>query len=316
MLSIRLSFYEKIKDIINRLQNKHNRKSKNDEKLKAFREIGKLLVEEWPSKKRDSRVVEGSIAVLAKRMVEEFSSAFDQRNLAAMRTFYLTFPEWQEHLAGLTWSHYRKLLRIVDQEALKYYLQEALNNHWSTRQLARQIDTFYYERLTNNKGKKEPLKGTIKDTIVFEFLDLDDSIHLLEKDLENALLDKLQLFLLEMGKGFAFVARQQRIFTASGKYFYIDLVFYHFILKCFILVDLKTGELTHGDIGQMDMYVRLFEDKWRGPNDNPTLGIILCTEKDRTILKYSMLHESQHLFASRYQFKLPSKKEIIENFSN
>lgn len=150
----------------------------------------------------------------------------------------------------------------------------------------------------------------IKDPFVLEFLDLEPDRTFLEQELEVALLDKLQQFLMELGKGFAFVARQKRINTATGKNFFIDLVFYHFILKCFILIDLKAGELNHGDIGQMDMYVRLYEDKWRQPDDNPTLGLILCSEKDQTIVKYSLLQESAQLFASRYQLHLPTEAEL------
>lgn len=235
---------------------------------------------------------------------------FGRAGLSKMHQFYLAFPDWHSEFAELTWSHYSQLLRITDTDKRTYYLQEALTNQWSIRELTRQIKSHYYERRRQLDGSNGATGQLLQDPCILEFLDLSDADALLERELENALLEKLQLFLLELGKGFAFVARQKMITTTSGKRFYIDLVFYHFILKCFVLIDLKIGELTHGDIGQMDMYVRLYEEKWRQPGDQPTIGIILCPEKDETLVRYSILAESQQLFASRYQLYLPTKADL------
>ncbi len=202
-------------------------------------------------------------------------------------------------------------------------MNEAADQNWSTRTLERQINSLYYERLLMSRDKSPvveemqeqtaPLAATprdfIKDPYVLEFLGLQDNPGFREAELETVIIGKLQAFMLELGKGFAFVARQQRISTET-KDFYVDLVFYNYILKCFVLIDLKSGELTHQDIGQMDMYVRLYEDTIKGPDDNPTVGIILCTEKDQTVVKYSVLNESSQLFASKYRLYLPSEEEL------
>lgn len=221
----------------------------------------------------------------------------------------------------LSWTHYRLLLKVSDTEAREFYVNEIIENNWSTRQLERQINSFYYKRILSSKNKKlvkkeaqkltSPLEPSdiIKDPYVLEFLDLKENKTFLEKDLESELLDKLQEFLLELGKGFSFVARQQRI-SSETQHFYIDLVFYNYLLKCFVLIDLKVGKLTHQDIGQMDMYVRLYEDKIKPEGDNPTIGIILCSEKDETIVKYSVLEENRRLFASKYKLYLPTEEEL------
>jgi len=225
----------------------------------------------------------------------------------------------------LSWSHYRLLIRVEKPAAREWYMNEAAEQNWSVRALERQINSLYYERLLASRAKPPvveemrektaPLAPTprdfIKDPYVLEFLGLQDSPVFRESDLEQAIIGKLQTFMLELGKGFAFVARQQRISTDT-KDFFVDLVFYNYLLKCFVLVDLKTGELTHQDIGQMDMYVRLYEDTVKGPDDNPTVGIILCTEKDHTVVKYSVLSESRQLFAAKYKLYLPTEEELIE----
>jgi predicted nuclease of restriction endonuclease-like (RecB) superfamily len=221
----------------------------------------------------------------------------------------------------LSWTHYRLLLKVDNPKAREFYMKEAVENNWSTRALERQINSFYYERIMASQDKKpliEEMKektkelqpeDILKDPYILEFLQLKENKKYLESDLEQALIDKMNDFLLELGKGFAFVARQKRISTET-KHFYIDLVFYNYILKCFVLIDLKTGELTHQNIGQMDMYVRLYEDKYKAPDDNPTIGIILCTENDKTIVKYSVLNESKQLFASKYKLYLPTEEEL------
>ena len=223
---------------------------------------------------------------------------------------------------NLSWSHYRALMRVDKPEAREFYENEAAECGWTKRQLERQIRSLFYERLLLSKDKKGLLlevrreKDTslapvdlLKDPYILEFLDLPESGKLYESDLESAILNNIQHFLLELGKGFAFVARQKRISTET-KEFSIDLVFYNYYLRFFLLIDLKTGELTHQDVGQMDMYVRMFDDLQRGEDDNPTVGLILCTEKDRTIVKYSVLNENKQLFASKYMLYLPSEEEL------
>jgi len=221
----------------------------------------------------------------------------------------------------LSWTHYRLLMRVEDERAREWYMNEAADQQWSTRQLDRQISTLYYDRLLASRDqapvraeaeKKIAQLGPehfIRDPYVLEFLDLKDYPGLRETEIETALVGNLQAFLLELGKGFAFVARQKRIRLDEDD-FYVDLVFYNFLLKCFVLIDLKTGKLTHHDIGQMDTYVRLYEDRFRGEADNPTIGIILASDKNDTLVRYSVLHESQQLFATRYRLVLPSEEEL------
>ena len=223
----------------------------------------------------------------------------------------------------LSWTHYRNLLRVDGEQARHWYMNEAADQNWSTRALDRQIGTLYCERLLVSRDRDPvrqeaaaqmaPLQKTprefVRDPVLLEFLGLVGTGRLLEADLEQALINKLQGFLLELGKGFAFVARQMRISTET-KDFYIDLMFYNYLLKCFVLFDLKAGELTHQDIGQMDMYVRMVVDLKRAPDDNPTVGIILCAGKDTAVVRYSVLHENEQLFASKYKLVLPSEDEL------
>lgn len=223
----------------------------------------------------------------------------------------------------LSWTHYRHLLKIENELAREWYITETIKENWSTRALERQINSFYYERLLSSQKKtpitkeaKEKTKDLLaqdilKDPYVLEFLDLKNIPSYTEKDFESALIDQLQNFLLELGSGFSFVARQKH-FDLDGEHFYIDLVFYNFKLKCFVLIDLKRGKLTHQDIGQMDMYVRIFEDKMREKDDNPTIGLVLCSEKNEAVAKYSVLSENKQIFASKYKLYLPSEKELEE----
>lgn len=226
-------------------------------------------------------------------------------------------------------THYRLLLKVETEEEKFFYMQVAIAGNWSTRTLEKQINSLYHQRMamTRNEGKalvkaeaegkKEVMQAEdlIKDPYVLEFLNLKSNTDFYEKELEQAIIDQLQAFLLELGKGFCFVGRQYRFTIEGGKHFYIDLVFYNYILKCFLLIDLKTGELTHQDVGQMDMYVRYFEDKVKQENDNPTIGLILCSEKDKTIVKYSLLNESKQLFASRYKTYLPTEKQLKQEIA-
>lgn len=260
---------------------------------------------------------------LAQSLTLEFGKGFDERNLRNMRAFFQQFPNWNALRSELSWTHYRLLLRVESPDARAWYVQEAATQNWSTRVLERQIGTLYFERLLSSQDQASLIaehrqamnaeahhaRDFVRDPVMLEFLGLPTMGRLLESNLEQALMDKLQQFLLELGKGFAFVARQQRISTETQD-FYIDLVFYNFILKCFVLIDLKTGHLSHQDIGQMDMYVRLYDDVRRNENDNPTVGILLCGSKDQSVVRYSVLHESEQLFASKYRLVLPSEDEL------
>jgi predicted nuclease of restriction endonuclease-like (RecB) superfamily len=254
---------------------------------------------------------------LAEKLTEEFGRGFDASNLHKMKQFYLSFPILDALRPELSWTHYRLLLRVDSSKARQWYVQEAAEQNWSTRVLERQIGTLAYERLLSSgeaaispaERERVTPRDFIRDPVMLEFLGLPDTGRLLESKLEGALMDKLQQFLLELGKGFAFVARQQRI-SSETQDFYIDLVFYNYLLKCFVLIDLKTGHLEHQDIGQMDMYVRMYDDLRRGEGDNPTVGILLCGSKDHSVARYSVLHGNEQLFASKYRLILPTEEEL------
>ena len=238
-----------------------------------------------------------------------------------MRKFYQTFEKSHALRDQLSWTHYRILLKVEKENAREFYIKETISGNWSTRQLERQINSLYFERLLMSSDRKrlkldmgkneETMQAgsIIKDPFVLEFLDIEKQKNLSESGLESILIGKLQQFILELGNGFSFVGRQYRI-TADNDHFFIDLVFYNYILKCFLLIDIKSGGLNHQDIGQMDFYVRFFEDQLKQPGDNPTIGLILCTEKNRTIVKYSLLNDSKQIFASKYQMYLPTAKQL------
>jgi predicted nuclease of restriction endonuclease-like (RecB) superfamily len=291
--------------------------------VNAYWQVGRLIVEEEQQGKRKADYGTKLISELSARLSKDFGKGFDERNLFYMRQFYLSFPKLNALRSELSWTHYRLLMRVENEHARDFYINECAKSNWSTRQLERQIQSLYYERLLASRNKL-PVKREadartkelavspeeqIKDPYVLEFLGLKEYPSLKENQLEQALIGHLQKFLLELGRGFSFVARQMRVSTET-QHFYIDLVFYNYLLKCFVIIDLKTSKLTHQDIGQMDMYVRLFEEKMKQPGDNPTIGIILCTEKDETIVKYSVLKENKKLFASKYKLYLPSEKEL------
>lgn len=264
------------------------------------------------------------LAYLSERLTIEFGKGFTERNLRAMRQFYEVFPIRHTLRAELSWSHYRLLMRVEEPNRREFYLTESANEGWTSRQLERQINSFYYERLlATQKSDRESVKNEIqtlepkttadsilKDPYILEFLDLGENKRYHESELEQGLIDKLQEFLLELGKGFSFVARQKRITTGHGEHYYIDLVFYNFILKCFVVIDLKTNKLTYQDVGQIDFYVRLFNEKVKQVDDNPTIGIVLVTDKDESIVKYSVLADKENLFASKYRLYLPSEEEL------
>ncbi|CAI8891018.1 PDDEXK nuclease domain-containing protein [Pseudomonas sp. IT-P176] len=286
-------------------------------------QIGRHIVEFEQQGARRARYGKQLLATLASVLTAEFGKGFDSSNLRYMRLFYQAFPICDALRHELSWTHYRALLRVENDHARHWYMIESATQNWSTRALERQIGTLYYERLLASRDRStvkqeaathiQQLPATprdfIRDPVVLEFLGLPNAGSVLETDLEQALINQLQGFLLELGKGFAFIARQQRISTDS-KDFYIDLVFYNYLLKCFVIFDIKRGELSHQDVGQMDMYVRMYDDLKRGPEDSPTVGIILCAQKDESVVRYSMLQGHEQLFASKYKLVLPSEEEL------
>ena len=297
----------------------------NSAMVEAYWEIGRRIVEEEQNGKERAEYGKEILQNLSKELTEEFGKGYSYRTLREIRQFYLMFSDfekWRTVSAKLTWSHFQKVLRVSDEKARIFYLTEAAENMWSVRTLDRNISTLYYNRIVASIDKKtvedemkEKIKSLqteefIKNPVVLEFLDLPTNMSYTENELEKALTDDIQKFMMELGKGFAFVERQQHIRTENSD-FYIDLVFYNYILKCFVIVELKTGKLTHQDIGQLDMYVRMYDDLKKQENDNPTIGLLLCTETDRTIIKYSVLNDNKNLFASKYVNYLPSEEELI-----
>ena len=297
----------------------------NSAMVEAYWEIGRRIVEEEQNGKERAEYGKEILQNLSKELTEEFGKGYSYRTLREIRQFYLMFSDfekWRTVSAKLTWSHFQKVLRVSNEKARIFYLTEAAENMWSVRTLDRNISTLYYDRIVasidkktvedemKDKTKKLQAEEFIKNPVVLEFLDLPSNMSYTENELEKALTDDIQKFMMELGKGFAFVERQQHIRTENSD-FYIDLVFYNYILKCFVIVELKTGKLTHQDIGQLDMYVRMYDDLKKQENDNPTIGLLLCTDTDRTIIKYSVLNDNKNLFASKYKNYLPSEEELI-----
>ena len=297
----------------------------NSAMVEAYWEIGRRIVEEEQNGKERAEYGKEILQNLSKVLTEEFGKGYSYRTLREIRQFYLMFSDfekWRTVSAKLTWSHFQKVLRISDEKARIFYLTEAAENMWSVRTLDRNISTLYYNRIVASIDKKtvedemkEKIKSLqteefIKNPVVLEFLDLPANMSYTESQLEKALTDDIQKFMMELGKGFAFVERQQHIRTENSD-FYIDLIFYNYILKCFVIVELKTGKLTHQDIGQLDMYVRMYDDLKKQENDNPTIGLLLCTDTDSTVIKYSVLNDNKNLFASKYVNYLPSEEELI-----
>lgn len=292
--------------------------------LEANWKIGRRIVEEEQAGASRAEYGQRVINDLAEKLSVEFGRGFDARELRRYRQFYLLFPKWDALRPELTWTHYRTLIRVENERARLYYMNEAALQNWSTRALDSQIERLTYERILSSQNQlivKEAEDAAsrqaqltpadiIKDPYVLDFLGLPSGVNFYEKDLEKALIDNLQQFLLEFGRGFSFVSRQYRFKTDNENY-YVDLVFYNFILKCFVLIDLKVGKLTYQDIGQMDFYTRYFEENIRTETDNPTIGIVLCTERDNTIVKYSVMNDSNQLFASKYKLYLPTEEELI-----
>lgn len=295
--------------------------------VETYWRIGEKIVEEQGGETY-AKYGEGLLKTVSARLRAEFGNGFTYVNLTNMRKFYLLFPNVYALRKHLNWTHYRSLIRVENPKAREVYMNEAADNGWSTRFLDEQVDKHYYERLIathkeainelNEKSEKQlavnPQDFVLKDPLVLDFYDLKENSKHNENQVEQQITDNLQKFLLELGKGFSFIARQQRINTELSHY-YIDLVFYNYILKCFVLIDLKIGKLTHQDIGQMDMYVRMYDQLKRTEGDNPTIGIILCEEKDRAEVKFSILNDSEQLFATKYKLYMPTEEELIREIT-
>ena len=297
------------------------RQSVNQAMVVSYWEIGRLIVEHEQQGQARAAYGKRQLAELSAQLTDLFGKGFDASNLRNMRRFYLAFPIREAVPLGLSWTHYNALARVENVSARQWYLQEAISQNWSSRALERQISVLYYERLLASKEKTaveaearektaplaETAKYFLRDPYVLDFLNLANRYS--EGDLEQAIMDNLQSFLLELGRGFAFVARQQRV-SFVDEDFYLDLVFYNYKLKCFLLVDLKLGKLTHQDMGQMDTYVRLYDEQVKGADDNPTIGLVLCSEKSEAVVRYSVLAEQRQLFAAKYLPYLPSEEEL------
>ena len=296
--------------------------------VETYWRIGEKIVEEQGGEAY-AKYGENLLIEVSARLRAEFGKGFTYVNLTNMRKFYLQFQNVYALRKELSWTHYRSLIRVENPKAREVYMNEAADNQWSTRFLDEQVDKHYYERLisTHKEAANElnaknetqlalnPQDYILKDPLLLDFYELSENKKYNENDVEQIIIDNLQKFLLEIGKGFSFVARQQRINTELSHY-YIDLVFYNYILKCFVLVDLKIGKLTHQDIGQMDMYVRMYDKLKRTEGDNPTIGIILCEEKDKAEVKFSVLNDNEQLFATKYKLYIPTEEELIREITH
>lgn len=294
----------------------------NTAMVAAYWLIGRRIVVEEQQGARRAAYGEGLLKQLSKELETEFGNGFSYANLRNMRQFYYTYPDAEicyTLCSKLSWSHNRLIMRVNDEKAREWYLRECASEGWTVRQLERNITSFLYQRKLQANQTSELLhtcsnssldpREFLRDPYVLEFVGLPPFPYHKEKELEDALIDNMQNFLLELGKGFSFIKKQYRISTETT-HFYIDLVFYNYILKCFVLVELKTAKLTHENIGQMDMYIRMFDDMKKRPDDNPTLGILMCAERDETVVKYSVLEDSRQIFASKYLPYLPTEEEL------
>ena len=314
-----IQFNNHIKEILTSARNRVY-SAANFAMVEAYWNIGKSIVEQQGG---EARAEYGAqlIKALSKQMTADFGKGFTISNLKYMRQFYLTFPNGHALRGELSWTHYRLLMKVENEKARQFYLEECAKSAWSTRQLERQINSFFYERLLSSRDKAgvageiknlEPGKSPediIRDPYVLEFLGLEQNASFYESDLEQALIDHLQKFLLELGRGFSFVGRQKR-FTFDGEHFFIDLVFYNYILKCFVLIDLKAGKLTHQDIGQMQMYVNYFTRELMNEGDNLPIGIVLCADKSEAVVRYTLPEGNTQIFTSKYKLYLPTEEEL------
>lgn len=317
------NFIHEIKQIVTEARQKAYT-AINSAMVEAYWQMGKRIVEEEQQGKERADYGAQLIKELSMELTKEFGKGFSIGSLYYYRQFYNTFPEiFATPWRILSWSHYKRLIQVPNPEARAWYLKEAQEQMWSYRTLDRNIGSQYYERLllSHDKGKVETeMKSLtrpyqqdklefIKNPTVAEFIGLSPNTDFTESKLESAIIGNLQRFLLELGKGFSFVTRQKLVRTEKKDYF-IDLVFYNYLLKCFVLIDLKTNPITHQDVGQMDMYVRMYDERMRSEGDNPTIGIVLCSETDEDIARYSVLHDNNQLFASKYMLYMPTEEEL------
>ena len=312
-------FYQGVKEILEQARKRIYRNIQN-EMVFAYWQIGKMIVEKQGGKEH-AKYGDGLIKELSAKMTKDFGTGYNDRSLRNMRQFYLVFPIWSAVRTELSWTHYKLLISLKDENARSFYTNEAIKGNWSTRQLEREINTFSYQRYllsdknhdvvedTAKREKGNDPKDIIKDPYVLEFTGLKPNPNMFESDLEQALINHLQEFLLELGSGFAFVARQRR-FNMDGRNFYVDLVLYNYKLKCFVLIDLKRGDLTHQDIGQMQMYVNYYTRELMEPGDNPPIGIVLCADKSDTLVKYTLPLDNKQIYASKYMLYLPKEDDL------
>lgn len=311
--------YDSIRHSIISAQNKMSA-AVNSAMVIAYWEIGEQIYKACGENDR-AEYGKRLLEYLSTQLTAEFGRGFDVSNLRNMRRFYMTFPIQETLSPELSWSHYVKLMKVPDKQARTFYMEEAVKSSWSVRQLERQIHTMYYQRILASQDKesvaaeiqttepKPEYEKIVKDPYVMEFLQIQPDTHVYEGELEQALIDHLQHFLLELGRGFSFVARQKR-FTLDGQNFFIDLVFYNYILKCFVLIDLKMGQLTHQDLGQMQMYVNYYTRELMNEGDTPPIGIILCADKGDSVVKYTLPEDNHQIYASKYFTYLPTEEEL------
>jgi predicted nuclease of restriction endonuclease-like (RecB) superfamily len=313
------SIYENIRMAVAEAQNKIY-STVNFVMVETYWNVGKQIYE---AQGENERAEYGSrlLKYISDKLTAEFGKGYTVANLKNMRQFYVTFQNGYALRNQLSWTHYRILMRVEDENARQFYLDECIKSTWSTRQLERQINSFYYQRLLSSQDKDSvrneiqklekgiDAKDIIRDPYVLEFLGLEQTPNLYEKDLEQGLINHLQRFLLELGRGFSFVSRQKRI-TFDGEHYYIDLVFYNYILKCFVIIDLKVGKLRHQDIGQMQMYVNYFTREMMNEGDNVPIGIVLCADKSESVVKYTLPENNSQIFTSKYKLYMPTEDEL------
>lgn len=318
--------YNRIRGILDEAR-KQTWHAVNNAMLQAYWGIGRVIIEEEQLGEVRAEYGKRLIRDLAERLSVDYGKGFDRSNLWHMRALYLAYPILDAVRRELSWTHYRLLLRVEKPDARAFYEIEAVNARWSTRELERQINSLLFERLALSRDKEGVLalaqqghdvqrpSDLVKDPYVLEFVGLRQDERFLEADLERALMDNLQQFLLELGKGFAFMARQQRI-TLDGEHYYIDLVFYNRLTRSFVLVDLKLGKLTHQYLGQMLMYVNYYQREMTAPDENPPIGIVLCADKSEAVVRYTLPEDNSTIFASRYQLYLPTEDELVAEMTH
>ena len=313
--------FDNIKELVISSRNKVYQ-TVNTEMLNLYWNIGKIIMK---IQHGDERASYGDMVLdkLSHRLTDEFGKGFSSRNLRTMRKFYLMYPIWKTVSSKLSWSHYLELIKIDEESKRGFYLNECINSKWSVRELQRQIGSLLYERLIISADKEKILelskkeheikesKDLVKDPFVLEFLDIKENTDYLESDLERNILEHLKEFLLELGKGFSYVGNQVRL-TLEEDHFYPDLVFYNRLLKCFVIIDLKIGKVTHQDIGQMQMYVNYYDREVKQENENKTIGILLSTNKNETVVKYTLPEDNKTIFSSEYKLHMPTEQELID----